>query len=119
MVSARQRHNSGHQRFPLAIALSGLTPLTKVWVNYEPQPKNIFTFKINDAEIYSLVKEEVNFDPSKTESLIVDLNINDKPECAIAVLMPWIIDDVEEKIQTALGMDNLFSLNVKSLNCKS
>ena len=33
--------------------------------------------------------------------------------------MPWIVDDVEEKIQIALGMDHLISLNAKILNCKS
>ena len=33
--------------------------------------------------------------------------------------MPWIIDDVEDKIQTVLGMDHLTSLNVTSLKCKS
>ena len=33
--------------------------------------------------------------------------------------MPWYIDDVEEKIQTALGMNHLFSLGIRSLNCKS
>ena len=33
--------------------------------------------------------------------------------------MPWITDEVEDKIQTALGMDHLTSLNVSCLNCKS
>ena len=33
--------------------------------------------------------------------------------------MPWFVDEVEDKIQTALGMDHLTSLNVESLNCKS
>ena len=33
--------------------------------------------------------------------------------------MPWIIDDVEEKIQTALGMNHLNSLYVDNFNCKS
>ena len=33
--------------------------------------------------------------------------------------MPWIIDDVEEKIQTALGMDHLYSLLISRLNSKS
>ena len=33
--------------------------------------------------------------------------------------MPWITDDVEDKIQTALGMDHLTSLNVSDLKCKS
>ena len=41
VVTAKQRH-AGDHIFPLAVALSGLFPLTKVWVDYLPQPKNIF-----------------------------------------------------------------------------
>ena len=33
--------------------------------------------------------------------------------------MPWIIGDVEEKIQTALGMGHLNSLDIFNLNCKT
>ena len=33
--------------------------------------------------------------------------------------MPWIIDDVEDKIQTALGMDHLSSLYINQFDCKS
>ena len=33
--------------------------------------------------------------------------------------MPWIIDGVEDKIQTALGMDHLNILEVRWLDCKS
>ena len=33
--------------------------------------------------------------------------------------MPWIIDDVEDKIQIALGMEHFTSLNIEYLNCKS
>ena len=51
---------------------------------------------MNDVYIYSLVKEEVDYDPSKTESLRVDLKVNDKD--AISGSMPWIINDVEDKI---------------------
>ena len=68
VVSAKQR-SSGEPIFPLAIALSGLHPLTKVWVDYEPQPKNSFKIRINDADYYSLVKEEAEFDPTKIEKL--------------------------------------------------
>ena len=76
-MSAKQRH-SKDPLFPLAIALSGLSLLTKVWVNYEPLPKNTFIIKVNDNDYYSLVKEEVDYDPSKTEALIVSsLKIND------------------------------------------
>ena len=69
VVTAKQRSGSNDSYFPLAIALSDLSPLTKMWVDYEPQPKNIFVFKVNDEDIYSLAKEEIDFDPSKTTSL--------------------------------------------------
>ena len=49
VVTTRQRSNPGDRLFPLAIALSGLYPISKVWVNYEPQPKNIFTIRVNDG----------------------------------------------------------------------
>ena len=61
------------------------------------------------------MKEAVNFDPTQTESLEVRLDINDK--IAINGSIPWIIDEVEDKIQTALGMDQLTSISVKDLNC--
>ena len=80
VVSAKQR-TPGEPIFPLAIALSGLHPLTKVWVDYEPLPKNSFVIRVNDAEFYSLVKEEADFDPTKTEKLLVGLNINDQKDC--------------------------------------
>ena len=76
VVSARQR-SPGEPIFPLTIALSGLHPLSKIWVDYEPQPKNKFTIRVNDADFYSLVKEEANFDPTKTDTLFVGLNINE------------------------------------------
>ena len=57
--------------------MSGLYPLTKVWVDYESYPKNIFVIRVNDADIYSLVKEEVDFDPSQVAKFEVKLNIND------------------------------------------
>ena len=64
VVTAKQRH-AKDPLFPLAIALSGLIPLTKVWVDYLPHPKNTFAIKVNDYDIYSLVKEEVDYDPTK------------------------------------------------------
>ena len=33
--------------------------------------------------------------------------------------MPWITNDVEEKIQTSLGMNHLTSLQISGLECKS
>ena len=78
VVSAKQRSSNGEPLLPLAIALSGLHPLSKVWVDYLPKPKNSFSIKVNGGDIYSLVKEEPDFDPSKIESLNVNLKINDK-----------------------------------------
>ena len=57
--------------FPLTIALNGLNPLSKVFVDYEPQPKNTFSIRVNGEDIYNLTKEEVDYDPSKTETLFV------------------------------------------------
>ena len=96
-----------------------------MWVDYEPQPKNLFTIRVNDADFYSLVKEEADFDPTKTEPLKVYLNINDQKnnnggeEWAILGSMPWIIDDVSDKVETALGMNHLKSLLFRGLNCKA
>ena len=102
-------------------------PLSKVEVDYEPLPKNIFKFSVNGKDVYSLVKEEVDFDPTKTEVLEAYLNLNDKKdsngykglEWAIFGSTPWIIDDVEEKIQAALGMEHLCSIYIRYLYCKS
>ena len=77
MVSAKQR-NSKDPLFPLALALSDLHPLSKVSVDYLTHPKNTFAIKVNGEDIYNLPKEEVDFDPTKTETLEVYLNINDK-----------------------------------------
>ena len=66
IVTAKQRQGSQNPLFPHSIAVNGLAPLQKVWVDYEPLPKNTFTFRVNDADIYNLVKEEVDYDPSKT-----------------------------------------------------
>ena len=33
--------------------------------------------------------------------------------------MPWIVDDVSEKIESALGMNPLTSLGVSKLDCNS
>ena len=112
VVCARQR-GSENQLFPLTVALNGLHPLSKVEVNYEPYPKNSFKFRVNGEDFYNLVKEEVDFDPSKTETLHVYLNLNEKKDKnqnegidkAICGATPWIINEVEDKIQTSLGME--------------
>ena len=77
VVSAKQRH-SGDLMFPLIVALSNLAPISKVSVDLLPHPKNIFAFKVNDVDIYSYTKEEVDYDPSKTEPLRVNLKVNDQ-----------------------------------------
>ena len=33
--------------------------------------------------------------------------------------MPWIVEEVESKVQAALGTEKLTSLNIESLNSKS
>ena len=33
--------------------------------------------------------------------------------------MPWIAEDVSEKVESALGMGNLISLHIEQLGCKS
>ena len=71
VVTAKQRNSSEEPLFPLTIALSGLSPLEKVWVDFEPLPKNNFLIKVNDNDIYSLKKEEVDYDPTKIEILDV------------------------------------------------
>ena len=77
VASTKLQHGSGNSIFPLVIALNDLSPITKVWVDYEPQPKNIFKFRVNDADIYTITKEEIDYDPTKTEMLNVKLNVND------------------------------------------
>ena len=80
---------------------------------------------MNDADFYSLVKEEADFDPTKTELLRVRLNINNQkskdgqPLLTIEDSMPWIIDDVSDKVDSALGVNHLTSLNIYLLICKS
>ena len=60
VVSAKQLHSSGDPPFPLAVALNGL----QVWVDYQPHPKNKFKIRVNDDDVYNLVKAEVNYDQS-------------------------------------------------------
>ena len=74
------------------------------------------------------MKEEVDFDPSKTEQLATYLNMNDKKfskkgmeflEYTFKGYVPWIVDEVEEKISTALGMDQLTSFYILFSTCKA
>ena len=79
VITAKQRHGKD-PLFPLAVALSDLHPLTKVWVDFVSHPKSTFTIKVNDSDVYNLTKEEANYDPSKTETLNVRLNVNNKKD---------------------------------------
>ena len=58
---------------------------------------------VNGENVHNLVKEEVEYDPSKTENLFVHLEVNDT--VAISGSTPWIIEEVEDKIQSALGQE--------------
>ena len=71
-------------------------PLTKVWVDYEPHPKNRFVVNINDEDYYCLVKEEIDFDPSHIEALKGTFKINEK--VCFYGSTPWISDVIEDKI---------------------
>ena len=64
VITAKQRH-SKDPLFPLIIALSGLPPLAKVSVNYLPHPRNTFAIEVNGSDVYNLIKEEPDYDPSK------------------------------------------------------
>ena len=74
--------------------------------------------KVNGVQIHSLVKEEVDYDPTKTETLLVDpFKVNDK--LVLEGNTPWIIDEMEDRIQTTLGMDQLNSIEITGIKCKS
>ena len=117
VVTAKQRH-SGDKIFPLAVAVRDKAPLEKIQVDYEPQ-KNIFKIRVNDEDFYSLVKEEVDYDPSKTDDLGITFFINDKKDWVIRGFVPWITDDIEDKISTTLGADQLTSLEISFFSCKA
>ena len=72
---------------------------------------------VNGEDIYNLVKEEVDYDPNKIETLNVNLKVNDK--LVISKKITYIIEDVEDSIQTTLGMGHLSSLNIIDLESKS
>ena len=69
------------------------------------------------------MKEEVDYDPTKTEELMVWLNINDQKKnngeeiWAVEGSIPWIIDDVDDKVESALGINYLTYLAISRLNC--
>ena len=69
--------------------------------------------------------EEVDFDPTKTEELNVHLNINNKKdkynghENVLDGTMPWIIEEIQSKIESTMGTEQLTSINIDGLNSKS
>ena len=71
------------------------------------------------------MREEVDFDPTKIEELNVKLRINDKkdndnkPAWTIDGTMPWIVEEIESKVEADLGMEQLTSFHIVSMNCKS
>ena len=84
----------------MTIAPENLAPIENIEATYEPEPKNCFSVKVNGRDIFNLPREEVDFDPSRTENLEVQLKVNDAK--AIDGNMPYIVEDVNEKIDSAL-----------------
>ena len=81
----------------MSISIVGLAPLLKVWADYLPPPKNQFIIKINGEDYYTLVKEEIDFDPSKIEAFNCGyLKLNEVEVQTGSI--PWILDEFEEKI---------------------
>ena len=64
IVTSQQKKGSQEPLYPQTIAVSGHAPLTKVWVDYLPPPKNQFILKINGEDYYALVKEDLDVDLS-------------------------------------------------------
>ena len=56
--------------------MSGLGSLQKVWADYLPPPKNQFLVKVNDFDYYTLIKEELDYNPTKFESFSCYLTLN-------------------------------------------
>ena len=66
-MTAKQRKGASISLFPQTIAVSGLGPLTKVFADYQPPPKNKFLVKINDYDYYTLAKEDVDVNLNTVE----------------------------------------------------
>ena len=117
-MTAKHRQGSKNPLFPQSIAIAGLAPLQKVWADYLPPPKNEFSIKVNGYDYYTLVKEEVDFDPSKIEPFeCFELKLND--EEAHSGSMPWVLEEFEEKINKVYKGLPLESLSIWKLDCKS
>ena len=109
--TAKQKQGSQNPLFPLVIAVSDLPPVKKVWVDYLPPPKNEFILKVNDFDYYTLVKEEIDFDPSQIESFkCLSLKLNEVE--AHSGVMPWVLEEVEEKMNRVYQGKSLESLEI-------
>ena len=83
-----------------------------------PPPKNEFSIKVNGYDYYTLVKEDIDYDPSKVETLKCEsIKLNNIE--AHRGSMPWILDEVEEKLNKVYQGQQLESLEIHGLDCKS
>ena len=63
-----------------------------MWVDYAPHPKNQFIVKVNGQPYHSLPLEEIDFDPTLTETIASNLKINS--EVAHSGTMVWNVEDI-------------------------
>ena len=76
-----------------------------------PLPKYEFLIKVNDKDYYTLVKEEIDFDPSQIESFKCrSLKLNEVE--AHSGVMPWVLEEVEEKMNRVYQGKSLESLEI-------
>ena len=71
-----------------------------MWVDFAPHPKNQFIVKVNGQPYHSLPREELNYNPSLTETFSAILKINN--EAAHTGNMAWSVEDIEEKVTQVL-----------------
>ena len=83
-----------------------------------PPPKNQFVLKVNDCDYYTLIKEEVDYDPSQFESFgCVKLVLNEVE--ALTGNIAWDIEQFESKINQVYQGKPLDSLEIVEMDCKS
>ena len=68
-----------------------------MWADYLPPPKNKFVVKVNDDDYYNLVKETIDFDPTKLEIIeceSIKLNGNKfgTDNSSNHGRIPWLLD---------------------------
>ena len=104
--------------YPQYITLVGDAPLYEVEVDYFPPPKNEFIVKVNVHDYYTYPKEYVDFNPSIIEVFkCKSLKLNDDE--AHNGSMPWILEIVEDTMNSVYKGLPLESLEVIELDCKS